>query len=431
MGEQKQTGSLTVNGKSFELPVLVGTENEVAIDVGNLRDKSGVITLDDGYSNTGSCKSAITFIDGEKGILRYRGYPIDQLAEHSTFLEVSWLLIHGELPSRQQLTDFQNALTRHSLIHEDMRRFFDAFPPDAHPMAIISSVVCGLSTFYQDSHNSTDPATLNLTINRLLAKLPTIAAFSYRKSRGYPLMYPDNALDYTGNFTRMMFGFPTEPYHLDKDLARALDVLFILHADHEQNCSTSTVRMVGSSQANLFASVAAGILALWGPRHGGANQSVLEMLGAIKNEGGDVKAFVEKVKSKKGEARLMGFGHRVYKNFDPRATIIKRHCDQVLAKLGIKDPLLDIAKELERQALADSYFIERKLYPNVDFYSGIIYRALGFPTNMFTVLFAMGRLPGWIAQWKEMMDQKSRIGRPRQLYVGAAKRDYVPPTKRA
>ncbi len=431
MGEKSKTATLSLNGKTYELPVSIGTEQEVAVDINALREQTGAITLDDGYSNTGACKSAITFIDGEKGILRYRGYPIDQLAEHSTFLEVSWLLIHGELPTAQELADYRNALNRHSLIHEDMRRFFDAFPPDAHPMAIISSVVCGLSTFYQDTHSSTDPAMANLTMNRLMAKLPTIAAFSYRKSRGYPLMYPDNSLDYAGNFMRMMFGFPTEPFHLDKDLAHTLDVLFILHADHEQNCSTSTVRMVGSSQANLFASIAAGICALWGPRHGGANQSVLEMLASIKAEGGDVRAFIDKVKNKKGEARLMGFGHRVYKNFDPRATIIKRHCDQVLQKLGVRDPLLDIAKELERQALADSYFIERKLYPNVDFYSGIIYRALGFPTNMFTVLFAMGRLPGWIAQWKEMNEQKARIGRPRQLYIGHTKRDYAAAQRRS
>ncbi len=427
----KNTATLTLNGKSYDLPVLVGTEQEVAVDVAELRAQTGAITLDDSFANTGACQSAITFLDGEKGILRYRGYPIEQLAEKSTFLEVSYLLIHGELPSKQQLDSFQTSLTRHSLIHEDMRRFFEAFPPDAHPMAIISSVVCGLSTFYQDSHNPTDTGhPLNLTIQRIMAKLPTIAAFAYRKSRGYPLMYPDNSLDYSANFMRMMFGFPTEEYEVDKDLARTLDVLFILHADHEQNCSTSTVRMVGSAHANLFASIAAGICALWGPRHGGANQSVLEMLDSIKAEGGNVKSFIEKVKDKNQAARLMGFGHRVYKNFDPRATIIKRHCDQVLQKLGIKDPLLDIAKELEAQALKDSYFVERKLYPNVDFYSGIIYRALGFPTNMFTVLFAMGRLPGWIAQWKEMMEQKSRIGRPRQLYTGATLRDYVAPGKR-
>lgn len=425
-----KTATLTLNGKNYELPVRVGTEEEVSVDISNLRDASGAITLDESYANTGSCESAITFLDGEKGILRYRGYPIEQLAEKSSFLEVSYLLINGELPNQKQLEDFQTQLTRHSLIHEDMRRFFEAFPPDAHPMAIASSVVCGLSTFYQDSHYATDAQSMQLTINRLMAKLPTIAAFSYRKSRGLPLMYPENALDYSQNLMRMMFGFPTEPYAADKDLARALDVLFILHADHEQNCSTSTVRLVGSTQANLFASVAAGICALWGPRHGGANQMVLEMLTSIKDEGGDVKSFIDKVKDKKNNARLMGFGHRVYKNFDPRATIIKRHCDQVLAKLGMKDPLLDIAKEMERLALADPYFIERKLYPNVDFYSGIIYRALGFPTNMFTVMFAMGRLPGWIAQWKEMMDQKSRIGRPRQLYVGATKRDYVPVAKR-
>ena len=420
-----ETAQITVRGKTHELPVLEGTEGEVAIDIQTLRAKSGAITLDPGYGSTGSCTSSITFIDGEKGILQYRGYPIDQLAEKSSFLEVAYLLIHGQLPNKPQLAAFQTSITRHSLIHEDMRRFFDAFPPDAHPMAILSSVVCGLSTFYQDSEVWRDKEALDLTVLRLMAKLPTIAAFSYRKSRGLPLMYPDNALSYTGNFMRMMFGYPTEPYEIDDEFARALDVLLILHADHEQNCSASTVRMVGSSQANLYASITAGICALWGPRHGGANQEVLEMLGEIKASKQDVKTFITQVKDKNSTQRLMGFGHRVYKNFDPRATIIKKICDRVLAKKGIKDPLLDIAMQLEEAALKDSYFVERKLYPNVDFYSGIIYRAMGVPTNMFTVLFAMGRLPGWIAQWKEMKDQDSRIGRPRQIYTGATKRDYV------
>lgn len=425
-----QKATLDLNGKKFDLPVLVGTENEVAVDVSALRAQSGAITLDEGYANTGSCKSAITFIDGDAGILRYRGYPIEELAERASFIEVSHLLIYGELPSTGQLADFRNNLVRHTLIHEDMRRFFEAFPPDAHPMAIISSVVSGLSTFYQDSHKVTDPNCVDLTIRRLIAKLPTITAFAYRKSRGLPLMYPDNSLDYTANFLRMMFGYPTEQYVVDEELARTMDVLFILHADHEQNCSTSAVRLAGSSHANLFASITAGICALWGPRHGGANQMVLEMLAEIQADGGNVRKFIEKAKDKNSKAKLMGFGHRVYKNFDPRAKIIKRHCDKVLAKLGVHDPLLDIAKELEQAALEDPYFIERKLYPNVDFYSGIIYKALGFPINMFTVLFAMGRLPGWIAQWKEMIEDDTRIGRPRQLYTGATKRPFMPIDKR-
>ncbi len=425
-----ETAQLILRGKTYELPIKVGSENEVSVDIQNLRAQSGAITLDPSYGNSGACESAITFIDGEKGILQYRGYPIEQLAEKSTFLEVSYLLINGELPSATQLTEFKDRLSRHTLIHEDMRRFFEAFPKDAHPMAILSSVVCGLSTYYQDSRVWQDDAALDLTIHRLIAKLPTIAAFSYRKSHGLPLMYPDNSIGYVENFMRMMFGFPTEPYKANPELAHALDVLLILHADHEQNCSTSTVRMVGSSQANLFASIAAGICALWGPRHGGANQEVLEMLGEIKADGGDVTKFMDKVKDKKSGVKLMGFGHRVYKNFDPRATIIKKQTDKVLQIMNKKDPLLDIAKKLEEAALKDSYFVERKLYPNVDFYSGIIYRALGIPTNMFTVLFAMGRLPGWIAQWKEMKDQDSRISRPRQVYTGHTKRDYVAADKR-
>jgi citrate synthase len=425
-----QKATLEVNGKKLDLPVLVGTENEVAVDISNLRAQSGAITLDDGYGNTGSCKSSITFIDGDKGILQYRGYPIEELAERATFLEVSYLLIYGELPTSSQAKEFRDNLTRHTLIHEDMRRFFEAFPPDAHPMAILSSVVSGLSTFYQDSHKIAEKACVDLTIRRLLAKLPTITAFAYRKSRGLPLMNPDNSLDYSANFLRMMFGYPTESYVVDEELARTMDVLFILHADHEQNCSTSTVRLAGSSHANLFASITAGICALWGPRHGGANQMVLEMLSDIQKEGGNVRKFIERAKDKNSKVKLMGFGHRVYKNFDPRAKIIKRHCDRVLAKMGVKDPLLDIAKALEQAALEDPYFIERKLYPNVDFYSGIIYKALGFPTNMFTALFAMGRLPGWIAQWNEMIEQDTRIGRPRQLYTGKTKRSFVPLDKR-
>ena len=420
------TASLSVGDRTWELPVLEGTEGEVAVRIESLRSQSGIVTLDEGFGNTGSCRSGITFLNGEEGILRYRGYPIEQLAEHSNFIEVAYLLIFGHLPTQDELDGFTNSLTRHTLIHEDMRRFFDAFPPDAHPMAILSAVVSGLSTFYEDAQEIFDPEKQELTIHRLLAKLPTIAAFSFRKSRGMPLMYPDNSLSYVANFLRMMFGFPTEPYEVDPDIERTLDVLFILHADHEQNCSTSTVRVVGSSQANLFASISAGICALWGPLHGGANQRVLEMLTQIREDGGNVQKFVEKAKDKDSGFRLMGFGHRVYKNFDPRAKIIKGHADVVLDKLGIHDPLLDIAKQLERAALEDDYFVERKLYPNVDFYSGLIYRALGFPTNMFTVLFALGRLPGWIAQWKEMIDARMRISRPRQIYVGETQRDYTP-----
>ncbi|MEO1333443.1 MAG: citrate synthase [Myxococcota bacterium] len=421
-----ETAKLLLNGKEYELSVSTGSEQEVAVDISKLRAQSGAITLDPGFTSTGACTSAVTFIDGERGILRFRGYPIEQLAEHSTFIEVCYLLINGNLPTETQLRSFRNSLTRHTLLHEDMRRFFEAFPPQAHPMAILSAVMSGLSTFYQDDRVWESEDALQLNIHRILAKLPTIAAFSYKKSRGLPIMYPDNALDYTANFLRMMFGFPTEPYEVDPEVVRALDVLLILHADHEQNCSTSTVRMAGSSQVNLFASITTGICALWGPRHGGANQAVLEMLTEIRDEGVRPKDFLEQVKDKSSTRRLMGFGHRVYKNFDPRARIIKVHCDRVLEKLGIEDPLLDIAKELEGVALEDDYFIERKLYPNVDFYSGIIYRALGFPTNMFTVLFAMGRLPGWIAQWKEMKDDNSRIARPRQIYIGETERDYRP-----
>jgi len=420
-----EKATLSYGDKTIELPVTQGSEGELGIDVSRLRGDSGLITLDPGFGNSGSCTSDITFIDGEKGILRYRGYPIEQLAEQGTFLEVAYLLIYGELPTAAEYDDFRHNLMRHTLIHEDMRRFYDAFPPDAHPMAIISSVVSGLSTFYEHVDDVGDPDQFNLMVRRLMAKLPTITAFAYRKSRGLPLMYPDNSLSYSANFLRMMFGYPTEPFELDPEIARTMDVLFILHADHEQNCSTSTVRLVGSSQANLFASIVAGICALSGPLHGGANQAVLEMLGRIHRSGISLKDYVAQVKDKRSNVRLMGFGHRVYKNFDPRARILKKHCDRVLEKLGISDPLLDIAKQLEEVALADDYFVERKLYPNVDFYSGIIYKALGFPTNMYTVLFAMGRLPGWIAQWKEMRDQGSRIGRPRQIYTGATERNFV------
>ena len=422
-----EKATLTLRGKTYELPVLEGTEAEVAIDISSLRAASGAITLDEAFGNTGSCKSAVTFIDGDQGILRYRGYPIEQLAEKSSFLEVASLLINGRLPEAAELETFRTTLVKHTLLHEDMKNFFDAFPPNAHPMAILSSVVLGLSTFYPGASNLKSAKEQELAINRLIAKLPTIAAMAYRKSRGLPIMYPDNSLSYSGNFLRMMFGFPTEPYHVDPEIERTLDVLFILHADHEQNCSTSTVRVVGSAQANLFASISAGICALWGPLHGGANQEVLEMLERIHQDGGDVKKAVAAAKDKNSGFKLMGFGHRVYKNYDPRARIIKGHADKVLAKLGINDPLLDIARKLEEAALSDPYFVERKLYPNVDFYSGIIYRALGFPTDMFTVLFALGRLPGWIAQWKEMNEQAGRISRPRQVYTGATERDY--PTK--
>jgi citrate synthase len=418
---------LKYGDKEYELPVIEGTEGELGIDITQLRAKTGLITLDSGYMNTGACQSAITFLDGERGILRYRGIPIEDLAGHSNFVEASFLLIYGRLPTLKELVRFTTALTRHTMIHEDMRRFYDGFPRDAHPMAILSSAVATLSTFYQDSSELSNPEHMELSIYRLLAKLPTIAAFAYKKSIGQPFVYPTNSLDYSSNFLKMMFGVPAEDYQADPEIARALDLLLILHADHEQNCSTSTVRLVGSSRANLYASVSAGISALWGPLHGGANQEVVEMLQAIRSSGGNVRSFVDKVKNKDTGVRLFGFGHRVYKNFDPRAKIIKRSCDSVLTRLGIRDPLLDIAKQLEEAALADDYFISRKLYPNVDFYSGIIYRAIGIPLNMFTVMFAIGRVPGWIAQWKEMLESPgAKIGRPRQIYTGAKQRRYIP-----
>jgi citrate synthase len=412
---------------TFEAPVITGTENEKAVDIASLRNKTGLVTLDPAFMNTASTKSAITFLDGEKGVLRYRGIPIEQLAERSKFVETAYLLIYGELPTQAQLDRFSNLLTRHSLIHEEMKHFFDGFPSTAHPMAVLSSMVCSLSTYYPEEHDITDRDKIDMTIARLISKVRTIAAYAYKKSIGQPFMYPQNNLRYVANFMHMMFAVPSEPYHIDPEVEAAMNLLFILHADHEQNCSTSTVRLVGSSRANLFASVAAGILALWGPLHGGANQEVIEMLDLIKADGGNVKRFVDLAKDKNSNFRLMGFGHRVYKNFDPRAKLIKSAADKVLAKLGVNDPLLDIAKQLEEAALKDSYFVERKLYPNVDFYSGIIYRALGFPTTMFTVLFAIGRLPGWIAHWKEMMeDTTTKIGRPRQIYTGPTERAYVP-----
>lgn len=411
--------------KEIQLPLIEGTEGERAIDITTLRAQTGLVTLDNGYMNTGACQSAITFLDGEKGILRYRGIPIEQLAEQSTFVETSFLLIYGRLPNAKELETFNHSITLHTMLHEDMKRFYDGFPRDAHPMATLSSAVSTLSTFYQNEPNQEKEK--ELSIYRLLAKLPTISAFSYKKSIGQPFIYPTNTLDYCANFLKMLFAVPAEEYRGDPEVAKALDMLLILHADHEQNCSTSTVRLVGSSRANLFASVSAGISALWGPLHGGANQEVVEMLEGIRERGENVKQFVERVKGKEGGARLMGFGHRVYKNFDPRAKIIKRACDSILNRLGIHDPLLETAKELEAAALSDEYFVSRKLYPNVDFYSGIIYRAIGIPTNMFTVLFAIGRLPGWIAQWKEMMESpNAKIGRPRQIFVGHTKRDYVP-----
>jgi citrate synthase len=418
-------------GKEYEFPIVEGTQAERGIDIAKLRDLTGLITLDPGYMNTGSCQSAITFLDGEKGILRYRGIPIEVLAEKATFVETSYLLIYGKLPNKKELETFTNTLTRHTMLHEDMKRFYDGFPRDAHPMAILSSAVSTLSTFYQDLLYSDAPEDRNLSIYRLLAKLPTIAAFSYKKSIGQPFVYPTNSLDYCSNFLKMMFGVPAEEYEVDPVVAKALDLLLILHADHEQNCSTSTVRLVGSSRAHLYASVSAGISALWGPLHGGANQEVIEMLQSIQKSGGDVKTFVEKVKKKEDGVRLMGFGHRVYKNFDPRAKIIKHYCDMILNKLGIHDPLLDIAKRLEETALSDDYFVSRKLYPNVDFYSGIIYKAIGIPTNMFTVMFAIGRTPGWIAQWKEMIESPgSKIGRPRQIYTGPKEVPYVTMSER-
>jgi citrate synthase len=418
--------TLQFENNTYELPVTIGTEDEKAIDIQALRQNTGLITLDSGFKNTGATSSNITFLDGEQGILRYRGYPIEQLAEKSSFIEVAYLLIYGELPNKEKLHDFENSIGRHTLIHEDMKRFYEAYPSKAHPMGVVASITCSLSTFYPESQEpNRDKSSIDLTILRLLAKFSTIAAWAYKNSVGHPVMYPRNELNYVENFLYMMFGMPTEDYQIDPVIVNALDKLLILHADHEQNCSTSTVRMVGSSQANLYASISAGICALWGPLHGGANQAVIEMLETIKSDGGNVKKFLDKAKDKNDPFRLMGFGHRVYKNFDPRASIIKVACDQLLNKLGITDQALDIAKQLEEAALNDDYFVERKLYPNVDFYSGIIYRAIGIPTEMFTVMFALGRLPGWVAQWKEMIENKEPISRPRQVYTGSGKRNYI------
>ncbi|PSL06268.1 citrate synthase [Cecembia rubra] len=426
-----EIAKLSYGGKDFELPIIEGTENEKAIDIAKLRSQTGLITLDPGYKNTGSTTSSITFLDGEQGVLRYRGYRIEDLAEKSSFLEVAYLLIYGELPTQLQYEKFTREITTHTLVHEDIKKILDGFPSNAHPMGVLSSLVCSLTAFYPESLDPTrDEADVNLSIVRLLAKMPTFAAWAYKNEVGHPVNYPDNSLDYCSNFLKMMFALPAEKYEVDPVIAKALDQLLILHADHEQNCSTSTVRIVGSSQASIYASISAGINALWGPLHGGANQAVIEMLEAIKADGGDTKKFLNKAKDKDDPFRLMGFGHRVYKNFDPRATIIKKAADDVLGKLGIKDPVLEIAKELEYAALNDQYFVDRKLYPNVDFYSGIIYRAMGIPTEMFTVLFALGRLPGWIAQWKEMRQNGEPIGRPRQIYTGENERDYVSMNRR-
>jgi citrate synthase len=423
-----ETAKLVLQGKEYNLPVIIGSEKEVGLDITKLRAETGAITADSGYGNTGSCLSSITFIDGERGILQYRGYPIEEIATKSNFIEVAYLLIFGHLPSKAELNDFNFKLTHHSLIHEDMKKFFEGFPPTAHPMGILSSMVNSLSAFYPEFDYKTD---LELNIIRLIAKLKTLAAFSYKKSIGQPYIYPQNNLSYSADLLNMMFAVPSEKYEVSKVVEDALDLLLILHADHEQNCSTSTVRMVGSSEANLFAAISAGICALWGPLHGGANQQVLNMLDQIKADGGDYKKYMNMAKDKSSGFKLMGFGHRVYKNFDPRAQILKATADKVLAQLGKQDPLLDIAKNLEEIALKDEFFIQRKLYPNVDFYSGIIYRAMGIPTNMFTVMFALGRLPGWIAQWKEMRETPgARIYRPRQIYTGETKRAYVPVDKR-
>jgi len=414
-------------GGELPLPVVSATEGADGLDTSKLLATTGQVALDIGFVNTASCTSAITYIDGDAGILRYRGYPIDQLAGRAGFVEVSYLLIYGELPTAEQLAAFDSRLRRHTLLHEDLKQFFRGFPRDAHPMPVLSSAVSALSTFYQDSLDPFDERQVEISTLRLLAKLPTIAAYAYKKSVGQPFLYPDNSCGLVENFLRMTFGFPAEPYEQDPDLVKALDMLFVLHADHEQNCSTSTVRLVGSSQANLFASVSAGINALFGPLHGGANQSVLEMLEAIAADGGDIPAFVERVKKREPGVKLMGFGHRVYKNYDPRAAIVKATADTVLDKLGGDNQLLDLARQLEEIALSDDFFIERKLYPNVDFYTGLIYRAMGFPTRMFTVLFALGRLPGWIAQWREMInDPATKIGRPRQVYTGATERPFLP-----
>ena len=425
------SAEIKIDDKSYELPVIEGSENEIAVDISKLRGQSGVITLDPGYKNTGSTTSAVTFLDGEKGILRYRGYTIEELAEKSDFLEVSYLLIYGELPTKQAYDQFVNDIKRHTMLHEDIKAILEGFPSNAHPMGVLSSLVCSLTAFYPESLDPNRSSQgVYLSIIRILAKLPTMAAWAHKNELGHPFNYPDNSLSYCSNFIKMMFAVPAEKFEVDPVVSDALNKLLILHADHEQNCSTSTVRIVGSAQASLYASISAGINALWGPLHGGANQAVIEMLENIKADGGNTEKYLDKAKDKQDPFRLMGFGHRVYKNFDPRARIIKKAADQVLEKLGVDDPVLEIAKGLEEAALHDEYFVERKLYPNVDFYSGIIYRAMGIPTDMFTVMFAIGRLPGWIAQWKEMRENHEPIGRPRQIYTGENERDYIPLDKR-
>jgi citrate synthase len=421
------SAQLHYNGQTYELPVVEGTEDEKGLDISKLRGESGLITLDPGFKNTGSTQSAITFLNGEEGVLRYRGYPIEELAANASFLEVCYLLIFGELPSREQYDQFEQRVKNHTLVHEDTKILLESYPTSAHPMGMLASTVCAMSAFYPESLNPYRSwEQKELTIVRLLAKLPTLIAMIYKRKQGHPYNYPDNNLDYTSNFANMLFNLPSIDYEVDPVTVEAINKLLILHADHEQNCSAATVRVVGSSNANLYASIAAGICGLWGPLHGGANQSVIEMLEQIKADGGDVQKFLDKAKDKNDPFRLMGFGHRVYKNFDPRARIIKKNADEVLGQLGVRDETLEIAKKLEESALSDDYFVERKLYPNVDFYSGIIYRAIGIPVEMFTVMFALGRLPGWIAQWKEMHEQKQPIGRPRQIYTGYTKREYVP-----
>ena len=426
MSKTAKTCELIIDGKSYTLPLIEGTENEVAIDISELMEKTGAITLDLGYKNTGATKSAITFLDGDKGILRYRGYAIEDLAEKSNFLEVAHLLIFGELPNKKQYDQFSHDIKTHTLVHEDIKKILDGFPSSAHPMGVVASLFCSQTAFYPESLDPNRPNELiYLSIVRAMAKMPTFAAWAYKNAMGHPVNYPDNSLEYCARFMKMVFALPAEEYEVDPVIVDALDKLLILHADHEQNCSTSTVRIVGSSKASIYSSLSAGINALWGPLHGGANQEVIVMLENIKRDGGDTEKWINKAKDKNSGFRLMGFGHRVYKNFDPRAKIIKKAADDVLKKLGVNDPVLEIAQKLEEAALKDPYFIERKLYPNVDFYSGIIYRALGIPVEMFTVMFAMGRLPGWVAQWKEMRENKEPIGRPRQIYTGATLRSYV------
>jgi citrate synthase len=426
-----KSAELIIDGKSYTFPIVEGSEGEQGIDIGNLLEQTGTVTLDFGYKNTGATKSAITFLDGDKGILRYRGYSIEDLAAKSTFLEVSYLLIFGELPSNDQLAKFSNDIKNHTMVHEDIKKILDGFPSTSHPMGVLASLFCAQTAFYPESLDPNRSADgVYLSIVRSLAKMPTFAAWAYKNEVGHPVNYPDNSLDYCSRFLKMMFALPAESYEVDPVVAAALDKLLILHADHEQNCSTSTVRIVGSSKASIYSSISAGINALWGPLHGGANQEVILMLEQIKKDGGDTDKWIAKAKDKNDPFRLMGFGHRVYKNFDPRAKIIKKAADDVLAKLGVNDPTLEIAMKLEEIALKDPYFVERKLYPNVDFYSGIIYRALGIPVDMFTVMFAIGRLPGWIAQWKELRENKEPIGRPRQIYTGQNLREYVPIAKR-